>query len=163
MEEERIELSAKEGERLKILHEVERGHVPQIAAVRRLRLAIGRCGGCWSVCARLGIAGWCMGCADVPRIARFPRTPSNTVCDGCGCRRISVSVRRWPPSIRHGLQVSRETLRKWMNAAGLCQPRRRRLQQVHVWRPHRAAFGELVIMGSSRSAGWKTAAPPSTP
>jgi hypothetical protein len=39
MEEERIEWSAKERERLKVLHEVERGHLPQLAAGRRLRLS----------------------------------------------------------------------------------------------------------------------------
>ena len=38
MEEERIALSAKERERLKVLHEVERGHLRQIDAARRLRL-----------------------------------------------------------------------------------------------------------------------------
>jgi hypothetical protein len=38
MEEERIELSAKERERLEVLHEVERGHLLQIDAARRLRL-----------------------------------------------------------------------------------------------------------------------------
>jgi hypothetical protein len=35
MEEERIELNVKERERLKVLHEVERGHLPQIAAAPR--------------------------------------------------------------------------------------------------------------------------------
>jgi hypothetical protein len=39
MEEERIELRAKERERLKVLHEVEQGHLLQIDAARRLRLS----------------------------------------------------------------------------------------------------------------------------
>jgi Helix-turn-helix domain len=39
MEEERIELSAREPERLKILHEVQQGHLRQIDAARRLRLS----------------------------------------------------------------------------------------------------------------------------
>jgi hypothetical protein len=38
MEPERIELSARERERLKILHAVEQGHLRQIEAARRLRL-----------------------------------------------------------------------------------------------------------------------------
>ena len=38
MEPERIELSAKERERLKVLHEVEQGHLKQVEAARRLRL-----------------------------------------------------------------------------------------------------------------------------
>src|SRR5438309_11078055 len=38
MEPERIELNAKERERLKVLHEVEQGHLKQVEAARRLRL-----------------------------------------------------------------------------------------------------------------------------
>jgi transcriptional regulator with GAF, ATPase, and Fis domain len=39
MEEERIGLSAKERERLKVLHEITQGHLRQIDAARRLRLS----------------------------------------------------------------------------------------------------------------------------
>ena len=39
MEEEPIELSARERERLKVLHEVEQGHLRQIDAAHRLRLS----------------------------------------------------------------------------------------------------------------------------
>jgi len=38
MAEEGIELSARERERLKTLHEVEQGHLKQVDAARRLRL-----------------------------------------------------------------------------------------------------------------------------
>ncbi len=38
MELERIELSARDRERLKVLHEVEQGHLQQVEAARRLRL-----------------------------------------------------------------------------------------------------------------------------
>ena len=36
---------------------------------------------------------------------------------------------------KHGFPVSRETLRKWMQAAGLWKGRRRAPQKGHVWRP----------------------------
>ena len=39
MEEARIELSARERERLKVLHEVEQAHLRQVEAARRLRLS----------------------------------------------------------------------------------------------------------------------------
>ncbi len=38
MEEERIELSERERDRLKVLHEVEQGHLQQVEAAQRLRL-----------------------------------------------------------------------------------------------------------------------------
>ncbi len=50
---------------------------------------------------------------------------------------------------QEGLAVSRETLRKWMSAAGLWRVRRKRVHAVHVWRERRACFGELVIQDSS--------------
>ena len=50
---------------------------------------------------------------------------------------------------RQGIVVSRETLRSWMSAAELWQTRRRRGKPVHVWRPRRSSFGELVMMDSS--------------
>ena len=39
MEEERIDLSARERERLKVLHEVEQAHLRQVEAARSLRLS----------------------------------------------------------------------------------------------------------------------------
>jgi biotin operon repressor len=50
---------------------------------------------------------------------------------------------------RHHIQISEETLRKWMIAAGLWQSRSRRLEAVHCWRPRRSAFGELVQWDTS--------------
>jgi len=48
-----------------------------------------------------------------------------------------------------GIEVSRETLRKWMQAAGLWKGRRRRPKNVHVWRQRRSRCGELVQWDTS--------------
>lgn len=50
---------------------------------------------------------------------------------------------------RHGIEVSDETVRQWMIAAGLWKSRTRKLDQVHCWRPRRSAFGELVQWDTS--------------
>jgi len=50
---------------------------------------------------------------------------------------------------REGIEVSRETLRKWMSGAGLWRPHHQRIERIHTWRERRAAFGELVLMDSS--------------
>src|ERR1700689_4907838 len=50
---------------------------------------------------------------------------------------------------RHRIQVSDETLRKWMIEAGLGKSRGRKLDQVHVWRERRSGFGELVQWDTS--------------
>jgi transposase len=50
---------------------------------------------------------------------------------------------------RHGIEVSKETARKWMTAAGLWRARPRRVVEVHTWRARRERFGELVQWDTS--------------
>lgn len=49
----------------------------------------------------------------------------------------------------HQIAVSKETLRKWLIEAGVWKPQRRRVKQVHVWRPRRSCRGELVQWDTS--------------
>ena len=46
METERIALSQRERDRLKVLHEVQQKQLTQLAAAERLKEAIATCGGC---------------------------------------------------------------------------------------------------------------------
>lgn len=50
---------------------------------------------------------------------------------------------------KHGLQVSRETLRNWMRSAGLWRARHGRSEPVHLWRARRSSVGELVQWDTS--------------
>src|ERR1039457_1712551 len=50
---------------------------------------------------------------------------------------------------RHGIEVSDETVRKWMIEAGVWKNKSQRIQEVHVWRPRRSGFGELVQWDTS--------------
>lgn len=50
---------------------------------------------------------------------------------------------------RHGHKVSAETLRQWMIADGLWQPKRRRQARIHQRRPRRPCRGELVQIDGS--------------
>jgi len=50
---------------------------------------------------------------------------------------------------QHGLGVSKETLRQGLIAAGVGKRKRRRVEEVHVWRARRACRGELVQWDSS--------------
>lgn len=52
-------------------------------------------------------------------------------------------------SENHALEVSKETLRKWMMEAKLWRARRAGISEVHVWRPRRECFGELVQWDTS--------------
>lgn len=49
----------------------------------------------------------------------------------------------------HAIEASRETVRKWMREAGLWKPRPQSRAAIHVWRPRRSRFGELVQWDTS--------------
>ena len=150
MKEERIELSQKERERLRVLHEVERKHLRQREAAERLGLSprhVRR------LLRRVRAEG------DRGLVHRLRGRCSNRKIPSALQRRILAEVRRcyadFGPTLacehlaRQGWGVSRETLRQWLIQAGLWKPRRQRVEAVHVWRERRAACGELVMMDSS--------------
>ncbi len=150
METERIALSQRERDRLRVLHEVEQGHLAQIEAARRMKLTD----------------------RQVRRLLRGLRErgdrvvlhglrgrPSNRKLEARFEQRVVARIRQryadFGPTLagehlaQEGLVVSRETLRKWMAQAALWRPRTKRVKAVHVWRERRASFGELVMQDSS--------------
>jgi hypothetical protein len=50
---------------------------------------------------------------------------------------------------KHGIEVSKETVRQWMIRARLWRGKQDNVRQVHVWRPRRRRFGELVQWDTS--------------
>src|SRR5882757_806619 len=50
---------------------------------------------------------------------------------------------------RHDIEVSKETLRQWMMRAKLWRAKEQKVKAVHVWRPRRSRFGELVQWDTS--------------
>jgi hypothetical protein len=50
---------------------------------------------------------------------------------------------------KHGIEASKETVRQWMIRGRLWRAKKEKVQQVHVWRPRRSRFGELVQWDTS--------------
>src|SRR5450432_4177523 len=50
---------------------------------------------------------------------------------------------------KYGIEVSKETARKWMRAAGLWRAHKQGVTEVHQWRERRERFGELVQWDTS--------------
>ena len=50
---------------------------------------------------------------------------------------------------KHGIEASKETVRQWMIRGKLWTGKREKVRQVHVWRPRRSRFGELVQWDTS--------------
>jgi len=150
METERIALSQRERDRLRVLHEVQQKQITQIEAAGRLKVSdrqIRR------LLFRLGEQG------DRAVIHGLRGRASNRRLAARFEQKILSRVRQryadFGPTLaaehlaQEGLPVSRETLRKWMTKAALWRPRSQRMKSVHVWRERRASFGELVMQDSS--------------
>lgn len=50
---------------------------------------------------------------------------------------------------KHGIQASKETVRQWMMRGKLWRAQEQKVKQVHVWRPRRSRYGELVQWDTS--------------
>jgi len=50
---------------------------------------------------------------------------------------------------KHGIEVSKETVRQWMMRAKLWRGKQQKVREVHRWRPRRSRFGELVQWDTS--------------
>jgi len=149
--EERVALGEREQERLVALREVKCGHLSRGQAGRRLGLSVRQVGRLLRRLAEEGAKGL------VHRL-RGRRSNRRISEEGRG-RALEVlsqeKYRGFGPTLaaehlsRVGVEVSRETLRRWMSEARLWRPRKKRVKKVHVWRERRAAFGELVLLDSS--------------
>ncbi len=50
---------------------------------------------------------------------------------------------------KHGIKASKETVRQWMIRGKLWRAKEEKVNQVHVWRPRRSRYGELVQWDTS--------------
>src|SRR5271167_1559272 len=150
MEMERIALSQRERDRLKVLHEVQQKQLTQLAAAERLNVSdrhVRR------MLLRLRERG------DRSLVHGLRGRPSNRKLAARLEQKILARLRQryadFGPTLaaehlaQEGFSVSRETLRKWMTQAALWRPRSQRVKAIHVWRERKASFGELVMQDSS--------------
>jgi hypothetical protein len=151
MQEEKLLLTQRDRDRLKVLHEVRKGHLRQTQAAEQLKLS----------------ERWVR--ALVKRIGRQgDRAIVHGLRGRASVRRLSEKVEKravdivrreytdFGPTLaseylaqHHAIAVSRETLRKWMVRAGIWKRRKQRLEEIHIWRRRRACFGELVQWDTS--------------
>ena len=150
METERMALSQRERDRLRVLQEVERGHVTQVEAARQIHL-------CDRQVRRLLLRLREQG--DRAVIHGLRGRPSNRKLAVTFEQKVLARIRQryadFGPTLaaehlaKEGLEVSRETVRKWMTQAAFWRPRSQRVKKIHVWRERRGSFGELVMQDSS--------------
>jgi len=147
-------MSQRERDRLKVLHEVAKRHLTQRQAAAQLGLTER-----WvrKLLGRLRVEG------DRGVVHRSRGRPSNRKLPEAwrarAVARVQAAYRDFGPTLageylaeRDGIAVSKETLRQWLMAAGVWKARRRRLKEVHTWRPRRECRGELVQWDTSEHA-----------
>lgn len=141
----------KDRDRLKVLHEAEEGHLTQKQAGAQLKLSER-----WvrKLLARLrqegdgGILHRLRGRASKRRLAEAVR------------QKVVKLVKReyadFGPTLaaeylaeQQGVEISKKALRQILMRAGVWKRKRRRVEEVHVWRARRACWGELVQWDTS--------------
>jgi len=159
-----LTMSAKELDRLEIIGRVVERRLTQRKAADRLGLSVRHVRRlCRAFCAD-GAAGL---------VSRRRGRPSN--------RRLAAALREraldlvrgsysdFGPTLaceklaeRHGVDISRETLRHWMIDAGLWVPRSQRPRRVHQPRRRRSGLGELVQIDGCEHAWFEDRGPKCT-
>jgi hypothetical protein len=144
-------LSERERDRLKVLHEVEAGHLTQRQGAEQLRLSER---GFRKLLKRFREK------ADEGVVHGLRGRESNRRVGEEIAKRAVAAVREhyrdFGPTLaaeylnrERKLKLSRETLRQLMIGAGLWKAKSRKLREVHVWRPRRSCRGELVQWDTS--------------
>jgi len=148
---EMLVLSTKDRDRLKVLHEVKRKHLTQRAAARQLGIS-DRWVRKLLVRVRKGGDGGIVhrgrGRRSNRRLPESLRTQT--------LKLVQAKYSDFGPTLAceylakdHQVEVSKETLRQWLIGAGLRRVKRRKAEEVHVWRPRRSCRGELVQWDTS--------------
>src|ERR1700736_1015320 len=150
METERITLSQRERDRLKVLHDVKQKHLSQVAAAERLKVTDRQVRRMLLRIRERGDGSLVHGLRGRPSNRKLAARLEQKIL-----ARLCQRYADFGPTLaaehlaQEGFRVSRETLRKWMTNAALWRPRSQRGKAVHVWRERRACFGELVMQDSS--------------
>ena len=151
MQEENLVLSKRDRDRLKVLHEVQKGHITQVQAARQLKLGERWVRELTQRVAKKGDKAVIHGLRGQPSLRKITVATEK--------KAIGIIGREYPdfgPTLvqeylrrDHEIAVSRETVRQWMMRAGLWRKRKQRILEVHVWRRRRSCFGELVQWDTS--------------
>ena len=150
METERIALSQRERDRLKVLHEVQQKQLTQLTAAERLKVSDRHVRRMLLRLRERGDRSLVHGLRGRPSNRKLPAQLEQNIL-----ARLRQRYADFGPTLaaehlaEEGFAVSRETLRKWMTKAALWRPRCQRVKKIHVWRERRASFGELVMQDSS--------------
>jgi transposase len=148
---ETLAMSAKERDRLKVLHEVKRGHLTQRGAAQQLGVTDRWVRKLLVRVKEEGDGGIVHRLRGRESNRRLPESLRARVL-----KLVKAKYRDFGPTLAceylakdDAVEMSKETLRQLLIAAGLRRRKRRQVEEVHVWRPRRSCRGELVQWDTS--------------
>src|ERR1700747_2782251 len=142
METERITLSQRERDRLKVLHEVQQRHLTQVEAAARLKVTDRQVRRMLLRIREHGDAALVHGLRGRPSNRKLTARFEEKVLTRVGHRYADFGPTLAAEHVaQDGFPVSRETLRTWMTKAAFWHPRCQRVKKIHVWRGAPAGFG----------------------
>jgi len=152
-------MSVKERERLKVLHALRRRHITQVQAAKELGMSSRWVRVLLARMKRGGDGALVHGLRGRPSNRKLPAERKQRIVALFAQQKRAQQWHDYGPTLaaeelarEYRLQVSKETLRKWLIEAQLWRARRARVERVHVWRARRARWGELLQWDSSRHA-----------
>jgi transposase len=144
-------MSQQEVDRLSVIQSVTNRHLTQADAARQLGLSVRQVKRLVRRYQDQGAAGLVSG--------HRGRRPNNAIAEAVRQEVLGIVRKHYAdfgPTLaceklteRHGHTLSAETLRQWMMADGLWQPKRRKQARIHQRRPRRPCLGELVQIDGS--------------
>jgi DNA-binding Lrp family transcriptional regulator len=152
-------MSARERDRLKVLHEVKKRHITQKQASVELGLSERWVRALLKRLKREGDGGLRHKLRGRASNRKVPEVVKQRVVALFRQKQQAKLWHDYGPTLAteelaedYGIRVSRESLRQWLIEAKLWRARRARIKQAHVWRARRARYGELVQWDTSEHA-----------
>ncbi len=148
-------MSTQDRDRLKVLHEVKGGHLTQRGAAEQLGVTDRWVRKLLVRVKEEGDGGIVHRLRGRESNRRLPENLRRQVL-----KLVKAKYRDFGPTLAceylaqdDGVEVSKETLRQMLIAAGRRRGKRRRVEAVHVWRPRRSCRGEMVQWDTSGHDG----------
>lgn len=145
-------MSQQERDRLKVLHEASKRQITQRQAAEQLKLSERQVRRMLRKLKTMGdsaVVHGLRGRASNRRIGDDTQQKAVEELARPGCADFGPTFASEHLERRLKIKAGKDTVRKWMIAAGLWKPRLRKVDTIHQWRSRRSCAGELVQWDTS--------------
>jgi hypothetical protein len=152
MGEDRLAMSQRERDRLKVLHETSKGQITQKQAAAQLRVSerhVRRMLKKFNSMGDSAVVHGLRGRVSNRRIGDDRRQRAIEELKRPECADFGPTFAAEHLQKRLSIKAGKDTVRQWMMAAGLWKSKPRKVETIHQWRSRRSCSGELVQWDTS--------------